>query len=108
VAGVITLTGVDLDAPFGTFAGNYGDGNSASVSVISGSDDLILGVFGCETCNSVSFSAPGVEQWNLNANNNTFGAAATYEGASPTVTLSASLGKGDHWAMGAVAIRPAQ
>lgn len=65
-------------------------------------------MFGCETCGSVSFSSPGVERWNLNASGNTYGAAATYEGASPTVTVSASLGKGDHWAMGGVSIRPAQ
>ena len=35
----------------------------------------------------------------------TIGAGGTIEGSS---SISASLSKGDHWAMGAVAIRPAQ
>ena len=36
----------------------------------------------------------------------TFGAGATFAGASPEVTVSASLGSADHWAMGGISIRP--
>jgi hypothetical protein len=105
-AGVITFTGVDQTDPLGTFAEEYGDNSAPILSIPSATNELILDVFACETCSSVSFPSPGVEQWNLNASSNTFGAAATYEGASPEVTLSASLGKGDHWAMGGVSVRP--
>ena len=106
VAGVITFTGVNQADPLGAFAETYGDTNSPSLAVPSGSDELVLGVFACETCTSVSFLSPGVEQWNLNVSSNTFGAAETYEGASPDVTLSATLGSSDHWAMGGISIKP--
>jgi hypothetical protein len=105
VGGVITFTGVHQTDPLGTFASSNGDGSSASVTATAGPDDLLLGVFACETCTSVSFNSPGINQWNeVAGGGNTIGAGGTVEGAS---SLTASLGKGDHWAMGAVAIRPA-
>ncbi len=108
MAGVITFTGVDQANPLGTFAGGYGDSNSPSLSVASASNELVLGVFACETCSSVSFPSPGVRRWNLMAGGrNTIGAGTTVEGAGPQVTLSASLGKSDHWAMGGISIKPA-
>jgi hypothetical protein len=104
VGGVITFTSVDQDNPLGTFAGSYGDGSSANVSAPTGPDDLLLGVFACETCTSVSFNSPSINQWNeIAGSGNTIGAGGIIEGSG---SLSALLGKGDHWAMGAVAIRP--
>jgi hypothetical protein len=105
---VITFTGVDQNDPLGNFAETYGDSSSPSLPVPSASNELVLGVLACETCGSVTYSSPGVEHWNLNASSNTYGAAATFDGATASVTISATLGKGDHWAMGAVAIRPTQ
>ena len=107
VAGVITFTGVDQADPLGTFAGSYGDGSIISLTVPSASDELVLGVFACETCTSVSFSPPAAQHWNVIAGGgNTIGAGASVEGASPDVTLGAFLGKIDHWAMGGVSIQP--
>jgi len=111
VAGVIILTGVDLADPFGTFAGNNATTNFASVTIPSGPDELVLVVFSCETCDSVGFAAPAEEHWNAaegKGGAKEYGAAASVEGAGPNVTISASLGKGDHWAMGAIAVRSAQ
>ena len=111
VAGVITLTGVDLADPFGTFAGNNATTKSASVTIPSGPDELVLVIFSCETCDSVGFTAPAEEYWNAaegKGGAKEYGAAASVEGAGPNVTISGSLGKRDHWAMGGVAIRPAQ
>ncbi len=106
VAGVITFTGVDQTDPLGTFASTYGDSSSPSLPVSSGPNDLLLGVFACETCNSASFNSPGVDEWYEAAGSgNTIGAGGTIEGAG---SISASLGKSDHWAMGAIAVRPAQ
>jgi hypothetical protein len=110
IAGVITFTGVDQINPLGIFAGNNDTSNSASVTVESAPDELVLGVFACETCTSVTFSPPGVERWNLSAGKGgtlEIGAAVTYESTSSQVTVSASLGSKDHWALGAVSIRPA-
>jgi hypothetical protein len=33
----------------------------------SGENELFLGIFSCETCDSVSFSTPGAELWNQSA-----------------------------------------
>ena len=107
VAGVITFTGVDQTDPLGTFAGNNATSNSANVTVPSASGELVLGVFSCETCNSVTFSLPADEQWNFIAGNgNEIGSGSTIESASPQVTINASLGTSDHWALGGVSIRP--
>jgi len=102
---VITFTGADQTDPLGAFAGTYGNTSSPSLTVPSASDERVLAVLACETCGSTSFSPPGVEQWNLNVSSKTFGAAATYESASD-VTVSASLGLADHWAMGGISIKP--
>jgi hypothetical protein len=108
VVGVITFTGVDQITPLGEFAGSNATSSSVSVIVPSESDALILSVFSCETCRSVSFSSPADEWWNLSVGGgNEIGAGATVEGASPQVTISASLGKRDHWALGAISIKPA-
>ena len=75
------------------------------MNVPAGPDDLLLAVFACETCNSVSFNSPGVGQWNEAAGGgNTIGAGGTVTGAG---SLNASLGKSDHWALGGISILPA-
>lgn len=109
VAGVITFTGVDQTNPLGTFAGDNATSNSASVSVPSAAGELILGVFSCETCDSVAFAGQSVQYWNLMlGGGREFGAGATWQGANNQVTLSAALGKRDHWALGGISIHPAQ
>ena len=65
VGGVITFTGVDPIDPLGAFAGDYADSSAASLTVPSASGELVLGVFSCEKCNSVAFTSPVVEQWEL-------------------------------------------
>lgn len=108
VVGVITFTGVDQTDPLGTFARNNDTSNSASVIVDSAPNELVFGVFSCETCNSVTFSSAVVEHWNLSAGTGgtvEFGASATYESTSSQVTINATLGKRDHWALGAISIK---
>lgn len=108
VGGVITFTGVDQTDPLGTFAGNNATSSSASVTVPSAIGELVLGVFSCETCRSVIFSLPADEQWNLLAGGgNEIGAGSIVDGVNPQLTISASLGKSDHWAMGGISIKPA-
>ena len=96
-----STNGVDQIDPLSTSAGDYGDSSSASITNPSASGELALGVFSCETCTSVTFSPPTDEQRNLIAGEgNMIGAGGKVEGDSPQVTISASLGKRDHWAMG--------
>jgi hypothetical protein len=108
VVGVITFNSVDQATPLGSFAGNNATSNVASVTVPSATNDLVLAVFSCETCTSVSVSSPATEQWNLLAGaGDEIGAGATHTGGGSQVTINASLGSSDHWAMGAISIRPA-
>ncbi|MCH7588044.1 MAG: hypothetical protein IIC78_08430, partial [Chloroflexi bacterium] len=107
VAGVITFTGTDQADPLGTFVGKNATTNFASISVPSDEGDLVLGLFSCETCDSVSFSLPGVERWNLAAGaGNEIGAGATYASTGSQLTIDASLGTRDHWALGGISIKP--
>ena len=107
VGGVITLTGVDPIDPLGAFVGDYATSSSASLTVPSVSGELVLGVFACEKCNSVVFTSPVVEQWQLSeGDGNTVGAGGMDEGAGSQVTLGATLGERAHWALGGISIRP--
>ena len=107
VGGVITFTGVDPIDSLGAFSSNYATSSSASLNVPSASGELVLGVFACEKCNSVVFTSPVVEQWQLSeGGGNTVGAGGMDEGAASQVTLSASLGESTHWALGGISIRP--
>jgi hypothetical protein len=109
VAGVTTFTGGDQTDPLGAFAGNNATSNSANLTVPSASGELVLGVLSCETCTSVTFAPPADEQWNLIAGNGVeIGSGLTVEGAGAGVTINASLGTSDYWAMGGVSIKPAQ
>jgi RHS repeat-associated protein len=64
-------------------------------------------VLGCETCTSVTFTAPAAQRWNVIAGgDNEIGAGATIAGASPNTTIAATLGSSDHWAMVGVAVKP--
>jgi len=97
--GVITFTGVNQTDPLGSFAGNNATSNAASVVVPSATGDLVLGVLGCETCTSVTFTAPATQRWNhIAGGSNEIGAGATSAGASPNTTIAATLGSSDHWA----------
>jgi hypothetical protein len=108
VAGVITFNGVHQSDPVRGFAGNFSSSNFASVTVPSGDNELVLGVVSCESCNSISFSTPGVERWNnIEGGGRQIGAGATFIGAGSQVTISALLGDSDHWAIGGISIKPA-
>ena len=108
VVGAITLTGVDQVDPLGSFASSYADSATASVTVASAQGELVLGVVACETCTSMSFAPLAAGRWGQAAGGgNTIGAGATIDGGGAQITLSASLGSSDHWAMGGVSIKPA-
>jgi hypothetical protein len=108
VVGVITFTGVDQTNPLGAFAGDSATSSTASVTVPSAADELVLGVFSCENCRSVTFSLPADEQWNISTRGGLeIGSGATHEGTGSEVTITGSLGKSESWAMGGISIRPA-
>jgi hypothetical protein len=107
VAGVATFGEVDLSDPLGTFSGNNSTSSSATVTVATAPGEMLFGVFSCETCNSVGFSSPADELWNLTeGGGDQIGAGAVVDSKSLQETIGASLGKSDHWALAGIPIRP--
>jgi hypothetical protein len=108
VVGVVTLSGVDQADPFGTFTSTNDTSGTASVTVDSSTDELVLAVFSCETCTSLTALSPAAEHWNrIAGSGKQIGSGATQPGGISPVTISTQLGAADHWAVGAVSIHPA-
>lgn len=107
VVGAISFTGVNQSTPLGSFAGNHATSSAASVTVPSEANELVLGVFSCETCGSVAGSSPAVQRWSATlGGGKEIGAGFSQPGQSGQVTFEASLGTSDHWVFAAVSVRP--
>jgi hypothetical protein len=79
----------------------------ATVDVTSTSGELVFAVVGCETCDSLTPVSMN-EQWNdVNPIAPAYYGAAATKAGETTTTMSWTLGKSDHWAIGAIPIRPA-
>ena len=109
VAGVTTFTGVHQTTPLGTFASANAPNPSpgpATVNVSSATNELVFDTVACETCTSLTVGGGQTQRWNLSEEmSSAMGAGSTEPGAA-TVTMSWALGSGDHWAIGAVPIKP--
>jgi hypothetical protein len=107
-AGVMTFTGVHQTTPLGTFASAKAptDPGPATVNVSSAANELVFDTVACESCTSLTVGSGQTQRWNLVVENGqTRGAGSTEPGAA-TVTMSWTLGTADHWAIGAVPIKP--
>ncbi|MEE9597348.1 MAG: choice-of-anchor Q domain-containing protein, partial [Acidiferrobacterales bacterium] len=108
VVGVTTFTGVDQTTPLGGFAGNNGtDAGPATINFSSAAGELVFDTVSGETVTSLTAGAGQTELWNLIEPTSPaeYGAGSTKAGAA-SVTMSWTLGSSDHWAIGAVPIRP--
>ena len=110
IAGVMTFTGAHQSTPLGSFFSNNDTPPSAgpTVDVTSASNELVFDTVACETCTSLTVGASQTERWNISEPSGwspTLGAGSTEAGAG-TVTMSWTQGSDDHWAIGAVPIKP--
>ncbi len=109
VVGVTTFTGVDQASPLGSFAGDEAAfGTTASVNVAAAAGDLVMGVVAVEDGGPLTAGPDQTEIWTDSVGDPfvCYGAGSTQLGA-PTVTVSWDLNTSDHWAIGAVAVKPA-
>ena len=107
VVGAMSFTGVNQGTPLGTFVSNFAqsDAGPATVAASSAPGELVFGAVACESCSSLNVGPLQTERWNdVNAGRD-HGAASTETGAA-SVDISWGLGSSDHWAIGAVPIRP--
>ena len=79
----------------------------ATIDVTSTTGELVYAVVGCETCTSLT-PVSMTEQWNdVNPLAPAFYGAAATKAGTTTTTMEWTLGSNDHWAIGAIPIRPA-
>ncbi len=107
-AGVMTFTGVHQTTPLGTFASASAPTSAgpATVNVSSATNELVFDTVACESCTSLTVGGAQTQRWNLVVENGqTRGAGSTEPGAA-TVTMSWTLGSIDHWAIGAIPVKP--
>ncbi|HEX9676925.1 MAG TPA: hypothetical protein VGA07_13200, partial [Anaerolineales bacterium] len=110
VAGVMTFTGVHQTTPLGSFKSASGQAPTTepTLNVTSATDELVFDTVACESCTSFAVGAGQTQRWNISepsGSSPTLGAGSTEAGAS-TVTMSWTRGVDDHWAIGAVPIKP--
>ncbi|NIO08777.1 MAG: hypothetical protein GTO40_12490, partial [Deltaproteobacteria bacterium] len=106
IAGVMTFTGVDQTTPLGPFEGANDTSSTAKVWINSATDELVFGIVAAETPSGLTTGSGQTERWNIVAGSGrTEGAGSTEPGAA-TVEMSWTLGSSDHWAVGAVSIKP--
>jgi len=104
VVGVITFTGVDQTTPLGTYAGNTGNSNEASVNVSSASGELVFDTIFVYSGSAATVGALQTQRWN-ETQNDAVGTGSTEPGAA-TVTMSWDFSGYDTWGICAVPIKP--
>ena len=79
----------------------------AQINVTSTTGELVFAVVGCETCGGLTPVAM-TEQWNdVNPISPAYYGAAATKAGTTTTTMRWDLTGSDHWAIGAIPIRPA-
>ena len=79
----------------------------AQINVTSTTGELVFAVVGCETCGGLTPVAM-TEQWNdVNPIAPAYYGAAATKAGTTTTTMRWDLTSSDHWAIGAIPIRPA-
>jgi len=109
IAGAICLSGVDQTTPLGNWNSNQGNSiGPAGVTVSSATFELVFSVAAMEK--ATSLSSDGTDHWAYSittANDDPGGGGSTKAGATSVTTTWTWPSSADHWAMGAVPIKPA-
>jgi uncharacterized repeat protein (TIGR01451 family) len=107
VVGAVTYAGVDPATPLGAFNSITGDSNTPSVTVASGSGEVVFGVVGGRSTSVYTLSGSGgTSLWSVRpSSGNTAGSGQSKPGiASTAVSWSGSSAQ---WAAGGVSLKPA-
>ncbi|NTW30838.1 MAG: tail fiber domain-containing protein, partial [Candidatus Moranbacteria bacterium] len=102
--GAMTFEGVNQSNPIGTYASAYGDSTAASVTVSSGTGQMVVDVVASDDGVSVSPGSGQTERWD-NYDSYTTGGGSTENGAS-SVTMSWTV-PNDNWAIIGVPLKQA-
>lgn len=109
VVSTISFSGVDQSNSYSAFVSSSNQRGSSppSKSIGSATNELVFAVAGCEDCSSLKSGSGQKEYWNLKttANEYTISSGVSKVGAS-SVTLSWTQGSKNHWAIGAISVKP--
>ena len=108
-AGVMSFTGVDQTTPLGSFFSANGNSSNPTVTLGSASGELVFDVVSTKDNIDRPYT-PGASQteyWDLYSGSQANGSGSV-ESGSASVTMSRTIETPDHWAIGAVAIKPFQ
>lgn len=105
-AGAISFTGVNQTAPFDTWSSSSGTSTTASLTVTSGTNELVADVlsFWNNTANATS-NAGQTLRWSATADNAWKGAGSIKTGTTSTA-MGWTLPTSTNWAIGGVSIKP--
>lgn len=111
VSGAVSLTGTDTSSPFGTPVTATGNSTSPSVSVTSGSNDMVVDTLSMINSTvsqeTATVGASQTQRWNQITANGTsnivpVGAGSTEAGAGGSTTMSWTLNNIVNWAQAGV------
>ncbi len=109
VAGAVTLTGVDQNAPLGGFVSgaSTGSGSStATVALTSAAGELVVDAVAVKGGSTLTVGGGQTPRYNRRYDEDVTGAGSTEPGAA-SVTMSWTRSSAAKWALGAVAVKPA-
>lgn len=105
VVGAITVTGGDTSDVFSGSASNSGTDTTATVDVVSASDELVMDTLALFSAATASVGASQTQRWNAkHASSNTRGCGSTEAGAA-TVTMSWTVADQEVWAIVAASFK---
>ena len=109
VGGSVSMTGADQTTPTGAFFSATGNSSTASLTVTSATGELVIDTVSYDSgCTSITPDPSQTQQWNLLvAGPDTFGGGSTKAGAASVPMSWTCPPTGDHWALGAVSVKPA-
>jgi hypothetical protein len=103
IGGAQSYSGVDRVSPFGAVASTNGFGNTASLTLASNADELVVDAYGASS-GTAAPQSPQVSRYSQVSVYQNAGSSRT--GAAPTVTMSWSSGSLVSWTFIAVSLKP--
>lgn len=110
VAGAMSFTGVHQSTPTSAISGATGTSTLSTVDISSAADELVMDTVAVEwDATGLDIGAGQTERWGVDVSTtqDINGYGSTEPGAASVTMSWTQGGSGDHWAIGAVSIKPA-
>jgi hypothetical protein len=102
--GATSWSNVDQVTPVGTFVSQSGSSGTASVTVTSAADEVVVDAVSAEAAGSITVHPSQTQRWNATVGDASGGHSS--EAGAASVTMSWTM-PSSYWAIGAVPLKPA-